>query len=483
MRLSRRQRLFELGRTALGKLIDWLLRLEAKLCQLRHEVSALRRQVKELKARLALNSTNSSKPPSTDGLAKPPPKSLRTKTGRRPGGQPGHPGRTLQPVLQPDHTIVHRLERCTCGACHGGSLRGLPVLGHEKRQVFELPQKPLEVTEHQAEIKRCPVSGALVTAAFPPQVNAPAQYGPRFRGQMVYFNEEHFIPYTRLTRICEDLYGQPLSEATVVAANERAYANLAPFEHALWVLLPQAPANHCDESGLRVAGKLHWLHVVSNAQLTFFGVHPKRGRQAMDYFDILPRCKHFLIHDHFRAYFTYQDCFHALCNQHHLRELKFLYEEQHELWAEELSRFLLDLNQQRQTQGVLAERQFKAVLAAYHAILEKGRRRHPRQQGRAAQSKAANLLKRLEDFELSVLAFALFEEVPFTNNGGEQDLRMQKVQQKISGCFRTLQGARVSARIRSYISTCRKQGRNILEELEKAILGKPFIPSAPPAGP
>jgi len=476
MRLSRRQQLFKLARTCLTRLIDLLLRLEA-------EVRQLRCQVHELKARLALNSTNSSKPPSSDGLAKPAPKSLRTKTGRRPGGQPGHPGQTLQVVAKPDHVLVHRLERCTCGLCQGCSLRGAPVLGHAKRQVFELPQKPLEVTEHQAEIKRCPVSGTLVTAAFPPQVNAPAQYGPRFRGQMVYFNEEHFIPYARLTRICQDLYGQPLSEATLVAANERAYESLAPFEHALWVLLPQAPANHCDESGLRVAGALHWLHVVSNARLTFYGVHPKRGREAMDYFDILPRCKNFLIHDHFKAYFTYEDCLHALCNQHHLRELKFLYEEQQELWAQELSRCLLDLNQRRKTQGVLEQREFNKVLAAYHALLAQGRRRHPRREGRAAQSKAANLLGRLEDFDLSVLAFAVFEEVPFTNNGAEQDIRMEKVRQKISGCFRTLHGARVFARIRSYISTCRKQGRNILDELEKAIVGNPFIPSAPPAGP
>jgi transposase len=273
-----------------------------------------------------------------------------------------------------------------------------------------MPQKPLEVTEHQAEVKRCPVSGALVTAAFPPQVNAPAQYGPRFRAQMVYFNEDHFIAYTRLTRICQDLYGQPRSEATVAAANERTYQNLAPFEHALWVLPPQAPVNHCDESGLRVASTLHWLHVVSNAQRTFYGVHPKRGREAMDYFDILPRCRNFLVHDHWKAYFTYEGCRHALCNQHHLRELKFLYEEQQEFWAQELSRFLLDLHQRCLTQGVLGRREFKKCLAAYHAILGRGRRRHPRQEGRAAQSKAANLLDRLEDFEMSVLAFAVFAE-------------------------------------------------------------------------
>src|SRR5208337_2076210 len=257
MRLSRRQQLFELARTALDNLVDLVLRLEAEVCD-------LRRQVKELKARLALNSRNSSKPPSSDGLAKPPPKSLRQKSGRRPGGQPGHPGRTLQPVAQPDHVRVHKLDLCPCGACHGRSLRHEPLLDYEKRQVFELPQKPLEVTEHQAEVKRCPVSGRVATAPFPEGVCAPAQYGPRFKAQMVYFNDQHFIPYQRLTQVCEDLYGQPLSEATVAAANQRTYDNLAPFQQRLEELLPQAPVNGCDESGLRVGESLHWLHVVSN---------------------------------------------------------------------------------------------------------------------------------------------------------------------------------------------------------------------------
>lgn len=474
--MSRRQQLFKLARTALGKLIDLLLRLE-------NEVRELRRQVKELKARLALNSANSSKPPSTDGLAKPAPKSLRTKSGRRPGGQPGHPGQTLQPVARPDHIVAHTLDHCTCGLCGGCSLRQQPVLGRETRQVFELPQKSLEVTEHRAEIKCCPVSGARVTAAFPEGVKAPTQYGPRFRGQMVYFNQEHALPYTRLTRICQDLYGQPLSEASVVAANERTYENLAPFEGAVRVLLPQAPALNLDESGLRVAGKLHWLHVISHPSLTFYGVHPQRGREAMDYFDILTRCTHFVIHDHFKAYFSYTHCLHALCNEHHLRELKFIAEQEREPWAGEMSRFLLDCLARRKTDGVLDEPQFKKVRARYRTILRKGRLLHPRKQGGGAQSKAANLLDRLEDFDLQVLAFAIFEEVPFTNNGAERDIRMVKVRQKISGCFRTLHGARVFARIRSYISTCRKQGRNILDELENAVCGKPFIPSAPPAGP
>jgi transposase len=483
--MSRRQQLVRLARSGLDQLIELALGLEAKLRQAHRELESLRRQVQELRGRLALNSRNSGKPPASDGLAKPAPKpkSLRTRTGRRPGGQRGHAGRTLEPVAHPDQVRVHPLDRCPCGACHGHSLRSVPVLDYEIRQVFELPQKPLEVTEHRAEIKCCPISGRRVTAPFPEGVSSPAQYGPRFKAQMIYFNDEHFIPYQRLTRICEDLYGQPLSEATIVTANQRAYEHLAPFEQKLVELLPQAPVNHVDESGLRVAKSLHWLHVVSNPTLTFYGVHPKRGTEATDHFGILPRCTHWLIHDHWKPYFTYDQCLHALCNEHHLRELKFLHEEHHEAWAQEMSAFLLHCLAQRKNCGVLNERQFKQVHARYRAILSKGRRHHPRQTGHQAQSKAANLLDRLEDFDLNVLAFTIFEEVPFTNNGAERDIRMEKTRQKVSGCFRTLHGASVFARIRSYISTCRKQGQNILEALERAVAGNPFIPSAPAAGP
>jgi len=459
-------------------LVALVLRLEAELRQ-------LRREIKALQDRLALNSRNSGKPPASDGLAKPAPKpkSLRARTGRRPGGQRGHPGRTLQPVAQPDQVRVHPLDRCRCGACHGRSLRSVPVLDYAKRQVFELPQKPLEVTEHRAEIKCCPISGRRVTAPFPEGVGSPAQYGPRFKAQLVYFNDEHFIPYQRLTRICEDLYGQPLSEATIVAANQRAYERLAPFEQTVIELLPQAPVNHCDESGLRVAKTLHWLHVVSNPALTFYGVHPKRGTEAMDELGILPRCTHWLVHDHWKPYFAYDGCLHALCNEHHLRELKFLHEEHQEDWAREMSAFLLDGLARRKSQGVLDPPRFRRLRARYHAILRKGRGLHPRRADRGPQGKAANLLNRLEDFDLNVLAFTIFEEVPFTNNGAERDIRMEKTRQKISGCFRTLHGARVFARIRSYISTCRKQGRNILDALESTFTGKPFIPSNPAAGP
>ena len=469
--MSRHRQLLKLARGGIGVLIGLVLKLEAQL-------RALRRQIQQLKDQLALTSRNSGKPPSSDGLAKPPRlPSLRQKTGRKPGGQRGHRGRTLQPVPKADQFVVHSMDHCNCGHCRGVSLKNQPVIGYVHRQVFELPRKPLEVTEHQAQIKSCPVSGRRVTAAFPEGVEAPAQYGLRFRAQMSYLNTQHFIPYTRLTQLCEDLYGQPLSEGTIVNTQQRLFERLQPFERRIKALLPRAPLNHGDESGLRVAGRLHWLHVLSNAKLTFYGVHPKRGVEAMNDFGILPQCQNWIMHDHWAPYFTFENCLHALCNQHHLRELKFLFEQHHQAWAQQLSQFLLDLKQRVEQTGVLAEKPFRRTLAQYRAILANGRRRHPRRQDAGAQSKAANLLNRLADLDWNVLAFAWHPDVPFTNNQAERDIRMEKVRQKVSGCFRTLHGAQVFLRARSYISTCRKLTRNILDELENALRGRPFIPS------
>jgi transposase len=258
---------------------------------------------------------------------------------------------------------------------------------------------------------------------------------------------------------------------------------LQPFEEAVVERLVSEPLVHLDESGVRVSSKLHWLHVACTDQLTFYGIHSSRGSDAMDLFNIVPRLRGWVMHDHMKAYLVYEECFHAFCNEHHLRELKFQSEVNGEAWAEELSQFLLRQKKCREEQGLPSEWKFKKILNEYHLILAKGRKKHPRQQGRGAQSKAANLLNRLEKFDLCILAFLIDVNVPFTNNQAEQDIRMIKIRQKISGGFRTLHGAQVFARIRSYISTCRKQGRNILEALERAFLRDPFIPDCPATGP
>lgn len=447
-------------------------------------VLALEAKVRDLEGRLALNSTNSSKPPSSDGLQKPAPRSLREKTGRKPGGQPGHRGHTLKQVAKPDHTHFHSLEICTCGRCGGVSLKDAPVLDYERRQVFDLPPLRLEVSEHRAEIKRCPVSGLSVRAAFPADVEAPVKYGPHFRGLMLYLSNQQILPFDRLRQVCKDLFGQPLSLGTLAAINARASEALAPVERAIIQGLTRAPAVHADESGLRVAGKLHWLHVASTSLLTFFGVHGNRGAEAMDALGVLPHCLSWLIHDFWKPYLKY-DALHALCNQHLLRELKFLFEQCGQLWAGQLGRFLLDWKSDPRARDGLEEDVFNHAHSQYRAIVRKGRADHPRRlpgQGRSKQDKATNLLDRLEDYDLCILAFLLDPNVPFTNNQGEQDIRMIKVKQKVSGCFRTLEGAQCFVRIRGYLSTCRKQGINLWDACFQAALGQPFLPTLPESG-
>jgi len=476
--MTRREELLALARSDPEALVDYVLQLEERIRRLEARFT-------ELEARLAQNSRNSSRPPSSDGLRKPPPRSLRGSSGRKPGGQPGHPGNTLQAVAKPDQVKVHALTRCPCGQCGGVSLLGQPVLDHERRQVFDLPALQLSVTEHQAEIKRCPVSGRKVSAAFPAGVVAPVQYGPNFRGLTLYLFHQQLLPFDRLRQTCLDLFGQPLSLGTLTQISRSAHDALAPVESAVIRGLTQAAVVHVDESGLRVAGSLHWLHVACTPELTHYGVHANRGAEAMDALGVLPQCRQWLVHDHWKPYFKYE-ALHALCNQHLLRELKFLAEELHEAWARELSAFLIEWKNDPRALLGLDQVQFDQAHARYRAIVRRGRRNHPRRragQGRSAQDKATNLLDRLEDYDLSVLAFLIDPKVPFTNNQGEQDIRMIKVKQKISGCFRTLAGAQVFARIRGYLSTCRKQGQDLWEACRRLALGQPFMPSVAPSGP
>ena len=476
--LTRREELLLQCRRQPEVVVDLLLASE-------EHVKDLHQEVLKLKERLALDSSNSGKPPSSDGLAKAPPRTLRQKSARKPGGQPGHPGHTLKAVNKPDHQKVHPLGRCPCGQCGGVSLQGQPVLDYERRQVFDLPPLRLVVTEHQAEIKKCPISGLTVKAAFPADVQAPVQYGPNFRGLALYLSNQQLLPFDRLRQTCLDLFGQPLSLGTLSQINQDAYQALEPVQAAIARGLIQAPVVNVDESGLRVEGKLRWLHVASTGYLTLYGVHDKRGTEAMDALGVLPNCRLWLVHDHWKPYYKY-DALHALCNQHLLRELKFLAQENHQVWATELSHFLIQWKDNPLTQEGLDEQQFNTAHARYKAIVAQGRIHFPRRQpgqGRTRQCKAANMLDRLEDYDLSVLAFLIDPNVPFTNNQAERDIRMIKVKQKISGCFRKLAGAQIFARVRSYLSTCCKQGRNLWDACHQVVIDQPFMPQMPDADP
>jgi len=465
------------------------LALAELVLTLEEQIRALQQRVADLEGQLRQNSANSSKPPSSDGLAKPSPKSLRTRSGRKPGGQPGHPGQTLELVEVPDHVVELRLTTCSCG--YQFHPEDEPRFPSDRRQVFELPEPKLHVTEYRAETKRCPCCGKTSCASFPPGVIAPTQYGQRFRAFLVYLHGQQHIPLQRTRRIGHDLFGHAVSEAVILGAVETCSDNLAAFEAAVCEQLARQAVLHADESGLRVAGKLHWLHCLSTDRLTFYAVHPKRGKEAMDSFGILPRFLGTLLHDAFSPYFRYL-CAHALCNIHLVRELTFLHEELHQAWAGNLIRLLFKMRavaQEHRARGTQLTPEEKApLLQHFHNLLAQGRAANPatgpppdpHQRGRRKQSKAQNLLDRLERHEAAVLAFLHDVQVPFSNNQAEQDIRMIKLQQKISGCFRTLLGALRFARIRSYLSTARKHALNPLHVLSLALSGQPFLPSSIP---
>ena len=411
--------------------------------------------IQALCQKLNINSSNSSKAPSQDPNRS---KQKRGKGERKPGGQIGRTFVTLQPAADPDVIQTISVDR----NLYPEDL--YKVVGYKARQVVDIEFRCV-VTEYRAEIVE-DAKGKQIIASFPDQVTRPIQYGASVKEHVVFLSCAQFLPAERLLKQFQDQYKMALSCGSVFNFIEEAVKRLEPFKKAAIYSLINADVMNVDETGININKKTHWLHGASNGLWTWLEPHEKRGTKAMDAIGIIPKFSGVLVHDHLKAYFTYA-CQHSLCNAHHLRELTWSFEEDKQVWAGQMHDFLEELNVAAiEAGGVLTEDKAKPWFDRYHAILEQGNKECPateppqpeqntkKKRGKVKQSKSRNLLDRLINYEKEVLRFAREKEVPFTNNLGERILRMEKVKQKISGCFKSIETAKEHAVIRSYLLTC-----------------------------
>ena len=425
-------------------------------------------------------------PPSSD--PRPKPRSQRRKSQRRPGGQPGHPGHRLEPTPKPDHIERHAVGRC--GACDL-DLTTEPVTQVRKHQVFDLPPTPLIVTEHQLEAKRCPRCAAVTQAPPPPGAEQPTQYGARLAAFVVYLHSAHFLPLQRITELIAQLTGHRLSEGWIKTCHARLSSRLDSFLIAVTAALRAAMAVCCDETGFRFLGRRFWLHVCCTGTLTLLGCHRRRGAPGIGALDILPTYTGIAVHDHWSSYFKFS-CQHAVCNEHHIRELAAASESVGQTWAVDLQHVLyaaLELKRRYHGDGqLIPPTEIATLTSRYEACLRAGYTANPQphltgppKRGRRPRGKTLSLLDRLRDRQLETLRCLHDPHVPWCNNQAERDLRMMKGQQKISGGFRTEQGAIDFCRIRSYLATMQKNQINLFDGIVQALAGKPWLPSPKPS--
>lgn len=463
-----RKTLLERTRTDPEGVVDLVLSLMDR-------VEELTKRVEKLEDQLKKNSSNSSKPPSSDRNSgkKPKTQSLRGKSGKKTGGQPGHEGATLKPRTNPDETIEHRLEVCPQT---GRPLSDADIVGSIRRQVFDIPEPELIVAEHVYFEYCIPGSKQTVHSPFLKETRAPVQYGARFGSLLLYLRDYQLIPMARVAEFCLDLYGQKISEDIINRFRNPCYDNLESFEEFMKKRFLESPVLYADETGIKVELGLEWLHTLSDEDYTFLYVSDHRGYQAIEEMDVLPNYRGTLLHDCYSSYFKL-NCLHGLCGAHLTRELNFFIDVKSHKWAV----LMKDLLHQGLKNPTMHSR--LGWNQRYTRILNQAKKEHPYvppvrkkgQRGRIAKPPVNNLIERFEKHRESILRYIFEEDVPFTNNQGERDLRMAKVQQKISGTFRTWEGARKFARMRSYISTAKKHAESVFEALFKAIDDSPMF--------
>jgi transposase len=451
-------------------------------------ITELGEQIKQLQERLAKDSHNSSLPPSSDRFVrqKKAAKSLRTRSGKKAGGQAGHQGQTLQMHANPDEVICLPAVM-ECEHCHR-DLREIASKTIERRQVMDVPAPaPLQITQYEGEWKQCPNCQGYTHAHFPNGVSAPVQYGPRLSAIAVYLSTQQLLPRGRTAEVLADLMGVQMSEGTLNTMIKRTASLLKPIEEQIKRALSQAKVIHQDETGLYVMGKRVWTHVTSTRTLTHYQVHSSRGHEALDEIGILAHFVGTSVHDAWNAYFLY-GCHHSLCGVHILRELTFLSGEMGLWWAHKMMTLLTTMKQMTDQARLaghirLPSETISVLHARFLALLEEGDQVHPRapttpgKRGHAKQHPARNLLDRLRKRQDAVLAFLYDLAVPFDNNLAERDVRMIKVQQKVSGTFRSNEGAISFCRIRGYLSSLRKQHLPLFAALQATLQGHPLLPS------
>ncbi len=443
-------------------------------------------RIKQLEGQAAKDSHNSSKPPSTNGFKEPVRKtqSLREKSGKQSGGQPGHAGRTLMMVQHPDQTVLLTPEHCQ--QCQQ-DLSEASLCRRERVQVFDLPSVHLQVTEYQVAVKVCPCCQAETRADLPDGLtSASAQYGPNVKTLAVYLACLHLLPLARVCQILGDLLGTTFSQASVLAACQQSASAVTPVLRRIKMALHTSQVVHNDETGFRVDKKRWWLHVAATCWFTLYLAHPKRGKEATDAMEILPNFLGTSMHDSLASYLQYV-CMHALCVVHYLRELTFVFERFEQLWAKEMKALLLEIKacvQRAREEGTTSLPQVvkQDFERRYAQLVQTGMAANPPPQKRTGKrgapkkSDALNLLIRLHQYQDLILRFMHDFDVPFDNNQAESDLRMMKLRQKISGCFRTQEGAAIFCDLRSYLSTMQKQGVHLLTALRSAMVGSPLVP-------
>lgn len=470
--------------TQMGSLTNEINTLNSDITALKIVNLEFSTRIAELEASRNKNSSNSSKPPSTDGYKKKI-KNNRVKNGRSSGGQEGHEGHTLIKVENPDKRVDARIgDHCDCG-------ENISEVNDKirTRQEFELPEIKPMVTEYITHEKICPRCGKVHKSEFPAEVSQPTQYGVKMKALMAYLTDYQFIPLKRAVETIEEIIGQTVSQGTLVTTSEKLYKTLEKPVEAIKQQITESKVVHFDETGIRSEGKTKWIHVASTDTLTYYEMHEKRGTEAAGEIGILPEFNGTAMHDHWKPYYTFKDCTHAECNAHNLRYLRDIYENYGHEWAKNMAGLLVELKKQIEdlkTEGLMGMEADQTVAwrKRFHSIIkagineddEKSPKVLSKKTGKPQRSKALNLLLKLQNYDIETLAFMYDFKVPFDNNLAERDLRMQKLRQKISGCFRGKEGANVFCRIRSYISTARKNGQRVMESLINALSGNPFIP-------